>query len=164
PSYGKLYEDIESGKCEYFEFNHELGNISYVFLKRSICEGLYDIVSPYGYGGPVIRVSKKGREKELVKEFQKEFSKYCEEQNIITEFVRFHPILENHRNFEEIYEIEYSRKTVGTNLSKYDDPFNDEFSKSCRKNVRNALNKGVSFQVTEKPEDISEFKKIYYST
>src|SRR5690606_15147682 len=31
-------------------------------------------------------------------------------------------------------------------------------------NVRNALNKGVSFQVTEKPEDISEFKKIYYST
>jgi len=162
--YGELYEEIENGKCENFEFSHELGKVSYVFLKRNICEDLYDIVSPYGYGGPIIKACINGREKELVNEFQKAFSKYCEEQNIVTEFVRFHPILENYKYFKDIYDIEYSRKTVGTNLLKFDDPFTEEFSKSCRKNVRSALSKGVSFKVTKRPEGISEFKKIYFST
>nr|MCR4990343.1 GNAT family N-acetyltransferase [Lachnospiraceae bacterium] len=34
----------------------------------------------------------------------------------------------------------------------------------CRKHIRQALNKGVSYRITEKPEDLHDFKKIYYAT
>src|SRR5699024_9921833 len=50
------------------------------------------------------------------------------------------------------------------NLENYEDPFQSEFSKSCRKNVRRALRDGVTFNIVEKPSDVSKFKDIYYST
>ena len=35
--------------------------------------------------------------------------------------------------------------------------------KTCRKNIRQALNKGVTYRVTKSPENIDSFKEIYYS-
>src|SRR5699024_12004417 len=42
--------------------------------------------------------------------------------------------------------------------------FQEEFSKSCRKNVRKSLKNGVDYVITEKPSSIDQFLKIYYST
>ena len=63
--------------------------------------------------------------------------------NIVSEFIRFHPICQNALDFKEIYNATCIRKTLGTNLEKYDNPIQEEFSKSCRKNIRQALNKGI---------------------
>src|SRR5699024_5576198 len=119
------------------------------------------IVTPYGYGGPLVV---EGNDMDaLVKEFEKEFHKYCEENNIVSEFVRFHPIDKNHINFNAVYETTYLRKTVGTNLS-FDDPFLEEFSKSTRKAIRRVLQEDVEYQIIESPTDISSFMNVYYST
>lgn len=58
-NYGKLYEKAEKGKAKIFKFENELGKITNQFLIREIPEKVdgkiyYDIVTPYGYGGPVI--------------------------------------------------------------------------------------------------------------
>lgn len=58
-NYGKLYEDIEKGTNEVFEYRSELGFIRHMFIKREIPikingETYYDLVTPYGYGGPLI--------------------------------------------------------------------------------------------------------------
>ena len=55
------------------------------------------------------------------------------------------------------------RKTLVTKL-KEEDVIQNQFKKSARKNIRQALNKGVTFNIIEKPKDIGNFKDIYYST
>src|SRR5699024_11755096 len=99
----------------------------------------------------------------LLKEFEEQFEKYCYENNIVSEFVRFHPVIQNVQDFSDIYDVNSIRNTVGTNLKDYEDPFQEEFSKSCRKNVRRALRNDVGYKITEKPNDIKSFLEIYYS-
>lgn len=170
PNYGKIYENLENGKSVFYEFKNEIGYISNLFIKREIPIKLnngttyFDITTPYGYGGPIINEVLDGKKEELVKAYEEDFKKYCEKHNIVSEFIRFHPLFNNDDDFSDIYEVETLRKTVGTNLIDYDDPFQSEFSKSTRKTTRRALREGVTFEVITEPESAQEFLNIYYST
>lgn len=167
-NYGKLYEHIENGKCEIFEYEDENGKITNQFIKRSIPikteEEYFDIVTPYGYGGPIIEKSIEGKKQKLVQSYINAFEKYCNKNKVVSEFVRFHPIINNVEDFKKVYNAQYMRKTLGTNLKDFEEPTQGEFSKSCRKNIRQALNKGITYKVTESPDNIHNFKEIYYST
>ncbi|KQL56484.1 MULTISPECIES: GNAT family N-acetyltransferase [Bacillaceae] len=168
-SYGKLYERIEDGKSKSFLFESELGKVRHQFIKRKISTSLYknevyDLVTPYGYGGPIIEKVRKGYEAELVEEFNEAFKQYCFNENIISEFVRFHPILENAKHFGNVYDVTKIRKTVGTDLLNYTDPYSEEFSKSARKIIKKSLLNGIKYNVVRNPENIGSFKNIYYST
>lgn len=167
--YGKLYEKMEKGVCEVFKFSHPLGIVHHLFIKREIPFTLagqkyYDVITPYGYGGPVIKNCKKGGKSELVRQFQQAFENYCSKQNIVSEFIRFHPILKNVEDFREFYETAYMRETTGTTLKDYEDPVASEFSKSARKAIRKALKAGVEYRVTVNPASLASFKEIYYTT
>lgn len=166
--YGKLYEKSENGQNIVFKLETNDGKITNQFLKRKIPikiseKEYYDIVTPYGYGGPIINLCN-GNKKQLLIDYEKSFKEFCINNNIVSEFVRFHPIISNAMDFKDIYNSECIRKTLGTNLKEYEDPVSQEFSKSCRKNIRQALNKGITFKITENPDNISNFKEIYYST
>lgn len=164
--YGKLYEKIENGKAFCWIYNGKEGAVRHQFIKRVIPldKEFFDIVTPYGYGGPIIEKINYGYTKEeLTEAFENAFSSYCKENKIVSEFVRFHPLACNALDFKNQYEVLHVRNTVGTSLL-YDDPFVEEFSKSCRKDVRRALSNGLTWRITEAPKTLSEFKKIYYST
>ncbi|MTD30567.1 GNAT family N-acetyltransferase [Planomicrobium sp. YIM 101495] len=169
PHYGKLYEEIENGTCEQFEFRHPFGKIRHVFIKRPLPfrtngQIFYEILTPYGYGGPVIEKVVQGREKDLVRLYDAAFSDYCEKHAIIREFIRFHPLVGNADHFKDVYNIQFRRMTIGTDLTKSADPFQTEFSKSARRNVRNALKQGVTFRVIVNPSSLGAFPSIYYQT
>lgn len=73
--YGKLYEKIENGTAEIIKFQDENGLILHPFIKRSIELDTkdtiyYDLVTPYGYGGPCI-ISLTGDKTALIAGFQK---------------------------------------------------------------------------------------------
>lgn len=168
-NYGKLYEHIEKGKAHIFEYEDENGKVSNQFIIREIPIRIdeniyYDIITPYGYGGPIIEKRIKGKEEKLLKNYEHKFKQYCEKNNIVSEFVRFHPILNNAKDFTKIYKTQYIRKTLGTNLKDFENPEKEEFSKGCRKNIRRALNKGITYRVIKSPDNLQNFKKIYYST
>ena len=165
--YGKLYEKVENGTAEIFRLKTENGNIVNQFIKRKIpmiVDGktYYDIVTPYGYGGPIIIdcVNKD----ELLLEYENEFEQYCITNNIISEFVRFHPIKKNYIDFEKIYHAEFNRYTLATNVGDFEDPIMSEFSKSCRKTIRQVLKEGINFRMVENPtwDDMKRFMQIYY--
>ena len=168
--YGSLYEKMENGKVDIFEYKNELGSIRSMFIKREIPMKIdnktyYDLITPYGYGGPiVVDCVDNSLRQELVQEYYKSFKAYCEANDIVSEFIRFHPILENYKDFKDIYDVQYMRKTLGTNLKDFDDPIQSEFSKSCRKVIRRALRNGITFKIEKSPDKIDEFKDIYYST
>ncbi len=168
--YGKLYEEIENGKLEVFRYNSSIGSISTMFIKREIPiilgeDTYYDIITPYGYGGPIVEnCYDESNKSELVKGYHEKFMSYCLENNIVAEFIRFHPINNNAKDFMEIYDVEYVRKTVGTNIKDYDDPIQSEFKKGCRKEIRKAANSGVTFRIERCPSNLDVFKEIYYKT
>src|SRR5699024_5053008 len=135
PKYGTLYEAIEEGKSVTFTLDDELGVVKHQFIKRKIPfkingQNYYDLVTPYGYGGPIIQGCNKCDEAELIFLFEERFKQYCLKHNIVSEFVRFHPIFGNSENFREVYDVQYLRKTIGTTINSQDDPFMTEFSKS----------------------------------
>ncbi|ANU10158.1 GCN5-like N-acetyltransferase [Planococcus antarcticus DSM 14505] len=167
--YGRLYEKIENGKCEEFIFKHELGTVRHLFIKREIPikldgEGFYDLVTPYGYGGPRIVSGMDEDRAELVASFQQAFGEYCLEKGIVSELVRFHPVIKNHLDFSSCYDLSFKRKTIQTRLSDVDDPILTEYSASCRRDIRHGLKAGVEYRITDHPQDLEDFKKLYTST
>ena len=167
PSYARLYETDEDKAIEY-RLESEYGLITHLFIKRKIDVSLvdkvqyYDIVTPYGYGGPVIHHTT-NREK-LIEAFERDFQAYTKKNNIIAEFVRFHPMIGNGLDFKGVYNAVYDRKTVGTNLT-YEDCIAVEFSKHKRKEIRRILrNPDITYKVEEHPESLDDFMEIYYST
>lgn len=168
-NYGRLFEKIEQGVFQIFNFKHKYGTIRHSFIKREIplriqAETYYDLVTPYGYGGPQILYGEEGRTVELVSAFENAFQQYCIERRIVSEFIRFHPVLENAKDFLACYDVIHLRDTVGTNLKDYEQPVEMEFSKSARKNIRQALKAGVEYRITPNPSDLTKFKNIYYAT
>lgn len=167
-SYGQLYESIEGGKCEVYNFQHSLGEILHVYIKKeipiSIDDKLYfEIVTPFAFGGPVIKNCRENNKKELLSEFQKAFKNYCDSTNIICEIVHFHPAIANAEDFNSFYDVCYIGNTIGTNLSDWENPIQEEFSDSCKKIVFAGLEKGVSYKVTASPYNPNYYKDIFFS-
>lgn len=167
PDYARLYETEDIKAVEY-RFECEYGVITNLFLKRKIDISLsedvqyYDLVTPYGYGGPVIHQAT-DKEK-LISAYLEDFQAYTKRENIVDEFVRFHPIIGNGLDFKEAYNAIYDRKTVGTNLT-FEDVIGTEFSKHRRKDIRRILaNPEIHYEVEEHPESLDDFIEIYYST
>lgn len=167
--YARLYEAIEKGASEVFEFQHPLGIVRHMYLKCELDTKLdgqsyFEIKTPYGYGGPMISGCRDGDKARLAEEFQSAFQEYCSTQRIVNEFVRFHPVFSNAEDFAGCYDISFKRKTTGTNLELYEDPVQAEYSKSCRRNIKKALKSGVTFKITAQPDSLKNFKEIYYET
>lgn len=167
PGYARLYETNDNKAVEY-RFECEYGVITNLFMKRKINVSLndgiqyFDIITPYGYGGPVIHYST--NQEKLIEMYMDDFYKYTEQEKIISEFVRFHPIVGNGVDFREAYHSIYDRKTVGTNLT-YDDVIATEFSKHKRKDIRRILkNPAIHYEIDEHPESLDDFIEVYYST
>lgn len=168
PKFGEINKEIEGGEPLHIVVETEDGKIESNVIKREIPtqiagETYYDLITPYGYGGPVITEQADSSEK-LIASYEAYMENFVQKENIVSEFIRFHPIVKNDEGFEDIYEISAIRPVVQTKIHG-DDTFQKEFSKSTRKTVRRSLREeGVSYQVTHAPKNIESFKKIYYDT
>lgn len=167
PDYARLYE-TETIKSVEYRFECQYGVVTNLFMKRPIDISLdngiqyFDIITPYGYGGPVIH-NATDKEK-LISLFMQDFQHYTDQHHIVSEFVRFHPIVGNGLDFKSAYNSIYDRKTVGTKLT-YEDVIATEFSKHKRKDIRRILkNPDVHYEINEHPDSLDDFVEIYYST
>lgn len=165
-SYASLYEDMEQGTTELWELDCEYGKISYLFIKRPIPietdQQYFDIITPYGYGGPIVLETTDLEQ--LNTRFQEEFTKYCVDNAIVSEFVRFHPVVGNAKDLEAVYHPIYMRQTVGTTVDPNGDTLMLEFNQTARKLTRKAERQGVTYRVTPAPKQLNDFLSIYYAT
>lgn len=92
----------------------------------------FDLQSVYGYGGPII--SEAGPE--FIKAAWAVYGKYCRENSILAEFVRFHPLMENWATYPG--QIIDDREVVWIDLAQSD------FFPSYDKRVRTAVRKAQS--------------------
>lgn len=168
PEYGRLYETIEGGILQNFSFSSEEGEIYYQYLKRPVpylVEGIqyYDAMTPYGYGGPIVVKAESGQEVILLEKFREALNERLRQENIVCEFVRFHPMEENAEFFRNLYDLRNCRTAVYTDLSA-DDPVEAEFDKRTQKIVRQYLKKGVTTIIEKDPteEHLKQFTKCYF--
>src|SRR5690606_13011973 len=83
--YGSSFAKVENG--ELIGIYGKKGNtrLFYSFIRRRIpiigWENYYDIVTPYGYGGPYIE----GNDESILLDFDGVFERFCQENNILTE-------------------------------------------------------------------------------
>lgn len=168
-NYGRLYETIEGGTCEVFEYQSSIGTVRHLFIKKEIPSDIqggpyYDLLTPYGYGGPEIKNCENSNIQILTKGFAAAFQQYCEANNIVSEFVRFHPIFMNAPHFTHCYSVDFRRLTTGTTLKGFVDPVQSEYSRTSKKNIRRALRNGVTYELTLNPKNLKNFIDIYYVT
>ena len=175
PEYLMLWELNGDGIAKYFFYKCDYGIVLYPFLIRKIndlnffqqikiTDIFYDITSPYGYGGPLVKYNDKSNKKLLVDGFIKEFSLFCKKNNIVSEFIRFHPLIENHTNFINRLEIEKMNSVIYIDLSVTEEELWRNYKRNNRKNIKKALRNDIEVVVDEKFEFLDEFLEIYYET
>ncbi|UJF15394.1 GNAT family N-acetyltransferase [Jeotgalibaca sp. MA1X17-3] len=162
--YIQLYEEKEKGKTETVYFENEFGKVEYTFIKRRTpfkVEGkqYYDITTAYGYGGPCIRDCIDA--KSLLEDFNQSFRKYCNKNDIVSEFVRFH-LFEN-QEVQTYFDGEVSM--IGNHVARnLKEPLDKNFHKSIRTSIRKAKREGLSVSFDSTGENIKDFLSIYYET
>ena len=165
--YTKEYYLLQKRKnCEskMFVYENERGDMAiYPFLKRPIEQNIFqgeffDIETAYGYGGPLVTSS----EVNFLEEFETSFLKYCAEENIIAEFIRFHPLIKNENIFKKNIQILHNRYTVWLDLSnQIEDIWMHQISTQNRNIIRKCEKNGLKVEVGE---DYFTFVEIYKQT
>lgn len=111
--------------------------IDYRFYRRPI-EGTpyHDIVSPYGYSGPVAISPKMPEVGWII--FADKFEAYCQQNNIIAEFARLHPFIEQtikHVNGIDGL-IQYEHDIYYIDLTQSLDQIWKGFDKGCKSTIK----------------------------
>ena len=141
PTYYSLYQNYGDGEALCFVFEKD-GNIAlYPFLKNPITplgyeldKEYYDIQGAYGYNGLIASTN----EVAFIAEFWKEFDAWCQENDVVAEFMRFHPLMKNYKLGEGHFKLIHDRNTVYLDLTQTEEEIFQGFDKSTRKHIQKA--------------------------
>ena len=126
-------------------------------FKGVIEEGkYYDFATPYGYGGWIIE----GEETAALFEA---YEKWLRKNGIVSEFVRFHPMVKNHAACESFYQVIQLGEVVHMDLSSPEDIWTNITSKN-RNMIRKAMKNDISIYNGRFPEIYEKFRVIYNAT
>ncbi|MHB1042452.1 MAG: GNAT family N-acetyltransferase [Eubacteriales bacterium] len=169
PEYCSLFGD--SGEVRLFVYREGDVSVIYPFILRKVSripglEGklnreLFDITSPYGYGGPL---ASPGASRQDINNFYLQFVKFCEQNNIITEFIRFHPLLGNHVLLAGHVDVKRASSVICIDLNMSEQEIWNGYERNNRKNINKAKREGLEVIVEEGPEHFNDFIKIYQKT
>ena len=168
PEYYSLYENYGNGKAMCFVFESDNDFAFYPFLMNSVNElgydldgSHYDIQGSYGYNGVISSSFKE----DFIKSFYEKFNFFCKSKNIVAEFTRFHPVLNNNQFSKHFLEIHYDRETVILNLKvTYDDIWKNDYTSVNRNRIRKAKGNNVQVIFDESLEGLLNFAELYRST
>lgn len=173
PEYCRISEWNGEGRARLFVYEQDGDVILYPFLLRRVNElpgfasyGLsgdwYDITTPYGYGGPLARIAKARNREQRFADFAARFADYCAETRIISEFVRFHPLLRNDRDYRAV-RPELSRRTIHVDLRPALPEIERKYNRDNRNRIRKALREGLTVRHTPL-EKLDSLLELYYRT
>jgi predicted N-acyltransferase len=166
-SYGKEIDYDFCGKGFLFFYGNEENYIIIPLIKRSLKElnitkelkeEYFDVISPYGYTG---LLSKGKITEEMRKKFWIELKEYCLKNKIVSGFIRFHPLIENHTLISKEDTVTKMNQTVYVNLEKDEKEIWKELNKKTRNQIRKAKKNKIEIK---KENKIESFTKIYEET
>jgi hypothetical protein len=173
PEYVALHRSIEGSRALMFAYRREADGACwlYPFLLQPI-KGIttqdsapatwFDIETPYGYGGPLASTE----EADFLAKAHAAFNDWCDEQNVVAEFIRLHPLLRNERWLDSQVQLVADRETVSLNLVDFNKlaPEALPFDKMARYMLRRAERAGVRVETCEPRDDFDKFVALYRET
>lgn len=152
---------LDPGEALLFYYKDEEGEVAYPFIKRHLSNSrenaYFDITTPFGYGGPVIKAE--NDYEKLVANFRGSFAAYCKKEKIIAEYIRFHPLKGNALFLKEHLKLSALYETFTIKLKDY-------FTSSTATQVSNRNFEKDSDLVIKKLGTVRhmfEFLVLYYS-
>lgn len=133
----------------------------YVYMRRpTALSGVYDSVTPYGYGGVLFEgdTSRDNR-----KAFWEAYVEKMHEENITDNFVRYHPVLKNAVPMKVVSNVIDLGKTIAFDLTSPEVIWENIISKN-RNMIRKAEKNGIEIHHGKGLELFKEFKRIYNAT
>ncbi len=116
----------------------------------------FDFATPYGYGGWLI-------EGEETQALFSAYENWCRENAVVSEFVRFHPVLQNQTFAEKHYDVVPLGLTVSMDLSSPETIWENLTSKN-RNVIRKAQKNGIEIRRGRSVELYESFREIYNQT
>lgn len=170
PQYAKAFKIHGDGEPLLIYFESGGTRAANVVMKRDISDcadfaalekgAFFDLSTPYGYGGFLIEGD--GGET-AVSALDEEYSQYCRSENIVSEFVRFHPLLGNHSGLEPMYGMTGMGSTVSVDLSS-PEVIDANIKARTRNRIRKAKSAGIMIRSGYAWELFLKFKELYEPT
>ena len=133
----------------------------YVYMRRATClEGVFDSVTPYGYGGVLFEGDTSEENKQL---FWNEYLSAMAQEHIVDNFVRYHPVLQNAGPMKSISNVIDLGKTIAFDLTSSELIWDNIIGKN-RNMIRKAEKKGVEICHGKDIALFRDFKRIYDAT
>jgi hypothetical protein len=158
--YFNLYTEGD-GIAELFSYQSESDIFVFPYIVREIPNYVRwkDFETPYGYGGPLATTQNLA----FLEQAWDSFDEYCQAQDIIAGFIRFHPFIQNQSYAERTnIEIVGERDIVITNLTKTKECIWSEYDSAVRNKIRKAMNQGLHLTKEQGSEALQIFKRLYY--
>lgn len=163
PEYYSLYQNYGDGEARCFVFEQDGEVVLYPFLINPITplgykldKEYYDIQGAYGYNGIITS----SEDADFIAAFWEAFDAYCQENDIVAEFTRFHPLLNNQRLASPKMKTFFSRHTVALDLTD-DDIWMHQISSKNRNMIRKAEKEEVTIVESD---DYETFRRLYDGT
>ena len=165
--YLRLWERRGEGRAMGAVYRGGGGLVLYPFLLRDLgaveylgaaFAGLRDATSPMGFGGPLAR---HGTREETFAAFRAEIDDWCHANAVVSEFVRFHPLLETRLGMERHLEIEEAGKVAWARLDAGGCTLVEALSGPARRNIRLARESGVTCAVETSDAAWDRFAELY---
>lgn len=162
PEYYELFADLSKGIIRCFVFSDGDKLALYPFylgkindLGYELDKEYYDVQGVYGYNGIVSNTTDQG----FLNKFADKWAAWCSENNIVAEFIRYNPVLQNHNNCPWAPPIE-TLDNVLLPLTNYEDIWNHSYDRS----VRNAIRKTSEYNLTFALYSAGEISELDYNT
>lgn len=179
PEYAALYEALGEGKAAAFVMHdtatpsgrvravvhpvlmRDIGRLPWAERLRDNPSGPWrDLTSPYGYGGPLATEEDPSARAELLTEFEAARTRLCEELGIVSEFVRFHPLLRTQVGCAPSFELTRRGETVWLELGD-EEALLAAMTPGARNKVRRARSSGVTAAAESGAEAIRIMHESY---
>lgn len=172
PAYCRIFQEKGEGRALLFVSGMGDDLAIYPIFLRSVNEPLqiqgrlsetwYDISSPYGYAGPLFSGPDQGS---FGASFRKNLNDFCYDQHVVSEFIRFHPLLENHRvPYLNDQELVMAKKVVAVPLGRPEQEIWQHYAYNNRKNINTARRHGLEVVIEENADHLPAFLAIYQET
>jgi len=168
PAYAALFEDDKTLARAFF-WEGKQGRIFYPFLLRNL-QGepfwrpergeAYDMVTPYGYGGPVLAAGEPSQE--LFRDFYAALEIWALDTKVVSEFVRFSLFDEARKAYYG--EVQHHNDNIVCDLSLSQEELWKGFRHKVRKNVTAASRHGITIEADPAGRRLSDFLRVYYHT
>lgn len=159
--YVRAFQKHGDGEPKLLYYNTDSLRAIYVFMQRSTSiEGVYDSITPYGYGGVLFEGKTTPAN---LQEFWSEYVFKMRENHIVDNFVRYHPVLANADFMRQITDVIDLGKTIAMDLSSPEIIWENIVSKN-RNMIRKAEKSGIEIFHSKDATLFDEFIRIYNAT